>query len=424
MVFWFRMFALGLGYFGAQLVWGLYNAYLPLLYGTFIASNALIGLIMVIDNLAALTLQPAFAALSDRTETRLGRRLPFLLVGMPLTALFFALIPRADTLWNLLLATLVMNVGISIFSSPSLALMPDITPSPRRGRANGIINLMGGLGALVAFFALGPLYDRSPALPFDATAVILVVSLLVILALVPERRLALRHDGTGADHPGPLTGSPADGQLRLGDLGGLGEAVRAVLRSPDRRVLYLLLASLSWVAAVNGVQSMFTRYGASHWGQEPSEATFMLGYFALAFILFSIPAGMMGDRVGRLLAIRVGILGTLAAFVLLALLPGPALAPAVFLAGGISWALIISNAYPILVDLTPPDQAGTYTGLWNVVIALAGLVSPPVYGLVVDTLGFGAFFLPGVVFLALALWFSLRVGDVAAPPAGTGSARG
>lgn len=69
-MFWLRIAAVGLGYFGAQVTWALYNAFLPLLYAPFLASELLIGLAMVIDNVAALTLQPAFAAFSDRTWTR------------------------------------------------------------------------------------------------------------------------------------------------------------------------------------------------------------------------------------------------------------------------------------------------------------------------------------------------------------------
>src|SRR2546422_7593591 len=136
---------------------------------------------MIIDNTASLTLQPYFAGLSDRVDTRLGRRMPFLLAGIPVAALFFLLIPRARSFWPLLGATIMVNVGGAVFNSPGYALMPDITPRPLRGRANGILNLMGGLGALVAFFALSSLYRRSRTLPFDVASGLLVTALVVIL---------------------------------------------------------------------------------------------------------------------------------------------------------------------------------------------------------------------------------------------------
>lgn len=413
-MFWLRIATLGMGYLAAQTVWALYNAYLPLLYGQFIVSNALIGLIMVIDNIASVTVQPAFAAQSDRTWTRLGRRLPYLLVGIPLAAACFALIPRSPTLGLLLGATLLMNLGIAIFTTPSYALMADITPAARLGRANGLVNAMGGLGALVAFFVLNPLYDRSPAAPFDATALLLVAALALILLAVPERKL-VRHpetagrDATAPGKAGTGTDHPAQDPVHLKDVGGVLAAIRTVLTDPDRRSLFLLLGALCWVAAVNGAQNMFTRYGVEHLGLSPADATFLLGFFALAFIVCSVPAGLLGDRVGRLPAIRVGAVGILLTFLLMTAVGDAAAARYIFLFGGISWALIIINAYPVLLDLVPRDQTGTYTGLWNVVIAVAGLVSPPLYGVVVDAFGFGAFFVPGIAFLALGLAFSLGV---------------
>jgi sugar phosphate permease len=52
---------------------------------------------------------------------------------------------------------------------------------------------------------------------------------------------------------------------------------------------------------------------------------------------------------------------------------------------------------------------GTYTGLWTATIGLAGLISPPIYGLVVDTFGFGAFFVPGIVFMTAGLVCTLGI---------------
>src|SRR2546426_2254100 len=183
-----RTCAIGLAYFSGQMGAALYNAYLPIFYGAFVASNLLIGVVMIIDNIASLTLQPYFAGLSDRVDTRLGRRMPFLLAGIPVAALFFLLIPRARSFWPLLGATIMVNVGGAVFNSPRYALMPDITPQPLRGRANGILNLMGGLGALVAFFALSSLYRRSRTLPFDVASWLLGTALVVILLTIRGRR--------------------------------------------------------------------------------------------------------------------------------------------------------------------------------------------------------------------------------------------
>ncbi|MEW6227215.1 MAG: MFS transporter [Bacillota bacterium] len=140
-----RTFVLGLGFLGITLSWSIYNSYVPIFLSELLKDAAyrttLVGLIMTFDNIAAITLQPYFGALSDRTWTRVGRRMPFLLVGVPAAAVFFALIPFARiALAAMIPIIIVMNVAMAAFRAPTVALMPDITPSPLRSKANGIIN--------------------------------------------------------------------------------------------------------------------------------------------------------------------------------------------------------------------------------------------------------------------------------------------
>jgi MFS family permease len=324
--------------------------------------------------------------------------MPFVLVGMPITALFFVLIPRAEALLPLLTVTLLMNVGIAVFNSPTIALMPDITPEEQRSKANGIINFMGGLGALLAFFVGSRLYKLDRTIPFNLTSVLLIAAMVLIFVFIRERRhslLYLRETASREAGEGE--------QLGLGDIGGLMSSARELLAEKNRRPRFLILGCFSWVAAVNGAQNMFTRYGVHHLGIDAADASFMLGFFALAFIVFAVPAGYLADILGRKNTIMAGISGTLAAFVLLSIVASPLWGKVLFLFAGLSWALIITNAYPMLMNMTPPEKSGTYTGLWNMTIAFAGLVSPPIYGWVVDLLGYGSFFVTGVAFLLGAL---------------------
>jgi len=151
-----RTFLLGLGFFGVSVIWAMYNAYVPIfLKENFNLRSTIIGLVMTIDNILAILLLPYLGALSDRTRTHLGRRRPFILVGSALALVFFLLIPAANAFQRLglmMLTIVAMNLSMALFRSPVIALMPDITPSHFRSQANGIINFMGGLGALLVFF--------------------------------------------------------------------------------------------------------------------------------------------------------------------------------------------------------------------------------------------------------------------------------
>jgi hypothetical protein len=99
---------------------------MPLLLGAFIDSRALRGAIMGLDNVVAIMLIPVVGAWSDRVDGRWGRRLPFLLVGVPITALAFAALPwAAAALWTLLLVDVVFLLAITVYRAPLVALMPD-----------------------------------------------------------------------------------------------------------------------------------------------------------------------------------------------------------------------------------------------------------------------------------------------------------
>ncbi len=111
---------------------------------------------MAADNVLALFLLPFFGALSDRTHTRIGRRMPFIVGGTAAAAILMNLIPLLDDRYaanpstgTLVLFIVVLGlllVAMGTYRSPAVALMPDVTPKPLRSRANAIINLMGAVG--------------------------------------------------------------------------------------------------------------------------------------------------------------------------------------------------------------------------------------------------------------------------------------
>lgn len=154
---------------------------MPKLLSNFIVSSALIGFIMTIDNYLALFIQPAVGMYSDRINTRFGKRMPFLMLGMPLAAIFVTLIPNNTNLKTMIIFLVLMNLSMSIFRSPVVALMPDITYEENRSKANSIINFMGGIGSLVAYFVGSLLWDKNPAHPFYLAAVLIHVSTIYFL---------------------------------------------------------------------------------------------------------------------------------------------------------------------------------------------------------------------------------------------------
>ena len=146
----------------------------------------LIGFFMTLDNIAALLIQPPVGAWSDRLRTPIGRRMPFILIGAPVGALAFGLIPLAAVLPLFVACTSTLLLSMAFWRTPVVALMPDITPSPYRSQANGIINFMGGVGAIIATLGGAALYEINPAYPFWMGSVLVIIASLLVFIFIKE----------------------------------------------------------------------------------------------------------------------------------------------------------------------------------------------------------------------------------------------
>ncbi|MBO7176382.1 MAG: MFS transporter, partial [Clostridia bacterium] len=193
-----RTFLVGLAFLSISAFWQLYDNLVPLiLTSTFGMGETLRGVIMAADNVLALFLLPLFGGLSDKTNTRLGRRTPYILVGTAIAVTFMLFLPSFEQKTNLTLFLVGLGVvllAMGSYRSPAVALMPDLTPKPLRSKANAVINLMGALGGvftLVMVKLLIPKEDRPNYLPvFSSGAIMMVVSVLLLLLTVRVRRLS------------------------------------------------------------------------------------------------------------------------------------------------------------------------------------------------------------------------------------------
>lgn len=379
-----KTWLLGFGFFSISLTWALYNAFVPLFLNTFLSSAAVIGFMMTIDNYFALFMQPWVGNRSDKTSTRFGRRMPYLLIGMPLAAVFVVLIPLHVNLFTLVLFMMLMNLAMSIYRSPTIALMPDITPESQRTKANGIINFMGGVGGIIAFGAGSILFDSDPSLPFIAAAVITLLSMLILYKFVKEKQDAV------------VPFAPDAKRIKLrGEL--------------DRTTVMLLAAIFFWFVAYQGVEALFTLYGTNHLGLAKSAASFSLTFYSLFFVLFALPSGWLGKRYGKKRMIVIGVCGLFLVFAAVPLIESVLMLRVLLALGGICWACININSYPFIVSTGAESSIGTRTGLYYLVSSLAALSSPPLLGLLIDRFGYGSLFPSAAVSLLLALLFLLRV---------------
>jgi len=402
----YRIWVLGFGFLGVSLLWSVYNDFVPVLLqagradfsrgagvGGFALPVATTGLVMGLDNLAAIFILPWIGAVSDRTRTRWGRRKPFIAVGAPLAALAFASIPflLGQPLALFMAAVIGTLLAMDLFRTPVVALMPDLTPPRLRSPANGIINFMGGLGAVVATLVGGALFGISPVAPFLLGAGGMLAAQCILLATVREPAVP----------EAPEEAPP-----------GLLASLRVVVTARDRSALLLLGAICAWFLGQSALDTWFTSFAVDRFGLDAGRATALKGNFAVALLVSALPCGLIGARLGRRQAIMLGLLlfaGVLGAGYFA---PDPAWLRPVLITSGFAWMLVVVNSLPLVLDFAPPGREGSYTGLYYLASQTAAFAGPVISGGLFQALGNDYRLLfaysPAALILALMLMAGIR----------------
>jgi MFS family permease len=320
---------------------------------------------------------------------------------MPLAALGTALIPLAlgsGLLPLFITCLLVMVIAMACWRAPLFAWMADLTPSPRRSRANGIMNLMAGLGGVLAFVAGSLLFALYQPLPFWFAALVLLVGCGLILRWVRE--------------PGGLV-PPVDPTSDRGVLRSAGRWLSALDPAQRRSLFLLTLAVFCYMLGFHPLEAFFSSYGVTVLKLSEANSGLVFSAAYVTFILLAVPAGVLAARIGRKRAVISGLL--VFSLTLLTAFFSPVVPVIAMLmgVGGLAWALIDINAFPMFLDIAPAgDRAiGTATGVYFVAATLAAIVGPVLNGWLIDLSGgnYSMIFPIGAAFLALSFIIMLGV---------------
>lgn len=400
---------IGVGFMASSLAWAVYNAQVPLILDErFSMSRTMIGTIMTIDNFFGVILQPLIGAWSDKTRSRLGRRLPWIVLGIPICAFLFAFIPLQMILWQFMGVIIAFNLLMALWRSPVVAIMPDVTPSPLRSEANGIINLMGGLGSIIAFYYGGLLSDirEDKFYAFLMASVIMMLALIFLYLFVrdpdsisfrEEKQLPIRDTianrwaRTAREqfslYQAELSTQSVTDFESLSKIKSKTGSMTTFMALPSQYKVSLgalLLAIFAWFMGNNAIETFFTLYATNTYGISGGQATVMLAGFSLFFLLFAIPAGRLGHKFGRKKTILFGIVGFIGIFVLIIAQPSQHLLQLLLMIGGFFWALININSLPMVLEFASITSIGTFTGYYYLFSFSASIVSPIFYGLLQD----------------------------------------
>ncbi|MFX1444955.1 MAG: MFS transporter [Promethearchaeota archaeon] len=391
---------LSLGFFINILCWTFYYAQVSITLFQYLGSYGLVGFWIAIFNIIPIIVIPIISSVSDKTRTRFGRRMPYLMVGIPLSALFFILIstinPSSDPLWLLLLYMFIFTFFMSCFRSQSIALMPDFIKPVNRSKGYAVFNFMASIGSILAFIISFFLVPISLALGFLIIALIMVMCLILMLLKINE------NDSYG--YQLIIEMEKKKDNNNDGPFQSLIENIRYILKSKDKSAIALLLAIFLYSAGYYGLRSLFSVYATDVLKLERSLAGTLLIFLSLSFLLMTIPSGIIGTKIGRKLTIKIGLIEFFFGMILCHLFQTPLMIIIGLIIAGVGFSFIVIHVVVILWELLPSSKnTGTSTGLYFLAIFIGAILGPTIVGFIIDFLGTDIFFLIISLFFIAAL---------------------
>ena len=442
----------GFAFFLISAFWQAYDAIIPLILNNhFGLPQTASGFVMSFDNILAVFLLPLFGSLSDKVNTRFGRRTPFIVIGTVLAVVFFIVLTFIDNLQLAKLAAegvteiemgamsqeeytalitksaleltmknplplilfvavlLLVLLSMATFRSPAVALMPDVTVKPLRSKANAIINLMGTAGGIIVL-VFGMIFgtSKNPHMKFTfyvlAVIGVMLAGLVVFILKVKEKSWS---DQMEED-------SKAFGLVEQPEAN-KDESVKVGLSRPELISLLLILSSVAlWYIGYNSITSKYSVYASTILGFD-FNATLIIAQGAA--IVSYIPVGIIASKIGRRKTILFGIVMLASAFFMgnfvsentpeLVMMP-------IFILAGMGWATINVNSFPMVVELAKGGDVGKYTGYYYTASMAAQIVAPILSGLLYDLVSMRImFFAFGSLFVGLSFitMFFVKHGD-------------
>ena len=395
-----RTFLVGLAFMSICMFWQMYDFVIPLiLTNKFQMRVDLANAIMALDNVLGLFMLPLFGVLSDKVNTKIGRRMQFILVGTAVAAIFTVVLPIAANSNNLVLfmiALCLVLIAMATYRSPAVALMPDVTAKPVRSQGNAVINLMGTLGgtivlALKMIIKPGEGWDYTTF--FIVVASMMVISVMILFVTVNENKY--RKEMEDINYGDPIIEEPGPEVT---------EEKSDKLPKDVRKSMILLLASIFlWVFGYNAVTTAFSQYVVNFFNlPEGLAAGFLMVATVTGFLTF-LPVSYLTARIGR----RKTILGALALGIILFTISFfikefTFFANFLFAGVGIVAGSITVNTLPMVLEMSKGSTIGRYTGYYYTCTMSAQILTPVLMGRLFYLIGYQILFPYATLFLILS----------------------
>ena len=440
-----RTVLISLAFFTVLFAWSFFNFKVPLLLDEVIGPipirDLIKGIVMALDNILAVFLQPYFGDLSDRTKSKMGRRMPFILIGTCLSAVFFIIIPWVRILAGLMLIIFFFDLAMSLFRTASIAILPDYTPEKMYSKASAIQQFIANIGGLIAFtipIIIGSLEGTLNPILFDAIGFAIVGVGMIVLVIIEV--LTVKETPTGEKffqvsdtkiQIDPVSFRAKQSRSKRVESSSIFNSYRDTFKivGHHKDFAFFLGTVFFMYLAFASIEAFFSSFAVAYFQiTEGAAGTLFLAYSG-PMILSAYFVGLLGqsEKIGRKKAVKI-FLGWLiiSVFVMAVFIVpttyhnyNPMIIIITLVLISIPWMGFIVNSFPILWTLAPKEKTGIYTGIYYTFNQAAYSIAPIIFGGILSTFNaFGDYryiiLFPSILILivvAFLLFFKVKAGE-------------
>jgi Na+/melibiose symporter-like transporter len=377
------------------------NFVLPPVLKSFGAPDLLIGLLSSTRSIEGAVIQPTIGALSDRIWTPIGRRRPFMLIGIPLSALFFVAGAFVTSLLPLAVVIFLFSIFFNVAVDPYTALLADIVPLEHRGWLSGLstgVQLVSSVGFLVVIYFATADGAAVPLWTYVLVAVVLLVSFGITVVGIHESR--------------DMADQAESERQRVS----LREYLDAVLQ--HRQAVRYLGTLFVYQFGLNAILPYLVLFVVEDIHQTNQVAFGLSAALLVVTALGAVVFGRLADHIGTLRVMAIGwtllALSAIAGVLVTNLLQ----TTVVVLVAGVGNGAATAVSWPLLTAMIPPEKTGVFAGLKaaaeSVAIPLSVVVAAEVF---LPHFGYRGIFAMLALTITLALILLLRYVRVPQPAA-------
>lgn len=374
-------YIIGVPNLGVGLLWAMNMLLIPIFAATITKSYSKLAILTSMGAFTGIFVQYFAGILSDRSNFKMGRRKPFIIIGSLFATLFICLMPLTKSYAMLFIIAFLFYFSLNFYQGPYYSLIPESVEENQLGLANGFSRIISVLGMALIFIMGTSLWERNHSLPFLLAAALALISVMVTVYFVKE-------DAYKYKKPTKLSFD--------------------FIKYPS--VMKLYLSAFFIFLSYGCITPFFVRYCVNELKFSEGNASTGLLVLTLVGAAFAYPIGMLADKVEKRKVLLAGVIILTICLALAPLARNLLGMNVMFSFFGIGFIAIQITSYAIVAEIVPPERLGEFMGILNLFISLSQFITNNIMGIILDKVGFSLFFpIPCVaMFVAAVIIFFSR----------------